>query len=99
MAQFDVLRTRGGALVLDCQSDLLELLETRFVVPLRREGVEAPRASQRLTPIFEIAGERYVMVTPLARGIDRQDIEGFVTSLATHEYEIKGALDFLVSGF
>lgn len=35
MAQFDVYRVRGNVLVLDCQSDLLSSLTSRFVVPLR----------------------------------------------------------------
>ena len=98
MAQFDVYRVRGG-LVLDCQSDLLSTLKPRLVVPLRRSGGEAPAPTQRLTPVFNVAGDRHVMVTPLVRGIDRRGIEQTVGSLAAHEYEIKATLDFLVSGF
>lgn len=39
------------------------------------------------------------MMTPIARSIDRRDIEATVGSLTAHDYEIKAALDFLVSGF
>ncbi len=98
MAQFDVYRVRGNVLVLDCQSDLLSSLTSRFVVPLRRSESEAPTPTRRLTPTFDIAGERYVMMTPIARSIDRRDIEATVASLAVREYEIKAAIDFLTGG-
>lgn len=99
MAQFDIYRVSEGSLVLDCQSDLLSILTSRFVVPLRLVGDKAPASTPRLTPIFDILGDRHVMVTPLARGLDRRDIKETIGSLAAHEYEIKAALDFLVSGF
>ena len=96
MAQFDVLRVTGDVLVLDCQSDLLVDLPTRFVVPLRElDRIHLPR----LTPSFDIAGRTLTMITPLARSIDKRDVTGKVASLAAHEYEIKNALDMLTSGF
>ena len=96
MAQFDVLKVTGVVLVLDCQSDFLVDLPTRFVVPLRElDRIDLPR----LTPSFDIAGQRLTMITPLARSIDKRDIVGRVASLASHEYEIKNALDMLTSGF
>ncbi len=96
MAQFDVLRVTGDVLVIDCQSDFLADLPTRFVVPLRPLGdIVLPR----LTPNFVIDGETLTMVTPLARSIGKRDIVGRVASLAEHEDEIKAALDMLLSGF
>ncbi len=96
MAQFDVLRVTGDILVLDCQSDFLIDLPTRFVVPLRAlDCIDLPR----LTPSFEVAGQRLTMITPLARSIAKRDVIGTVTSLAAHEYDIKNALDMLTSGF
>ena len=95
MAQFDVCRVRGGVLVVDCQADLLSDLPTRFVVPLRSPDLEAP---DRLLPVFDIAGGRLAMVTPLARSIAVRDIEAVVTSLAAQEYRVKAALDVLISG-
>jgi toxin CcdB len=38
MAQFDVHRLAGGALVVDLQTDLIGLDATRIVAPLRAEG-------------------------------------------------------------
>ncbi len=96
MAQYDVLRVTGNVLVLDCQADVLSDLPTRFVVPLRADD---RIAMPRLTPVFDVQGQRLVMVTPLARSISRRDILERVQTLADQEYVIKAALDMLISGF
>jgi toxin CcdB len=96
LAQFDVYRVRGNVLVIDCQSDLLADLPTRFVVPLRSTDSVA---LQRLTPTFTIDGETLTMITPLARAIDVRDIEETVATLDAAQFEIKAALDMLISGY
>lgn len=96
MAQFDVYRIRGNVLAVDCQSDLLSDLRTRFVVPLR--PVETV-IFKRLTPSFTIDGEVLTMITPLARAIDVRDIEDTIASLDAEQFEIKATLDMLISGF
>ncbi|GGB27085.1 hypothetical protein GCM10011380_15880 [Sphingomonas metalli] len=96
MAQFDAVKVTGGVIALDCQSDFLADLDTRFVVPLRAtKQVDLPR----LTPTFDVDGERLTMITPLARSINKRDILGIVVSLSEHEYDIKAALDLLITGF
>lgn len=98
MAQFDVhWLTRGNELVVDCQSDLLDRLNTRFVVPLvgRRE---APAPAARLNPMFAIRGQDYVMVTQFAAAVDRRQLGEVVLSLRDHSFEIVGAIDVLISG-
>lgn len=96
MAQFDVYRVRGGGLVVDCQSNLLSALPTRFVAPLR---VHAGRTIDRLNPIFRIEDRDYAMVAQLAGAIDRRAILATVASLAEHDLSVKAALDMLVTGF
>ena len=98
MALFDVHRVTGGVLVLDCQSDLLADFPTRFVVPLRVMYTSQRSALTRLCPVFEVEGQKLAMVTPLARGIDRRDIEETVGNLARHEAAIRAALTMLTSG-
>ena len=83
-------------LVIDCQSDLLSDLHTRFVVPLR--ATEAV-IFKRLTPSFTINGEVLTMITTLARAIDVRDIEDTVATLDAAQFEIKAALDMLISGY
>ena len=96
MAQFDVCRGRGGGTVIDCQSDLLRSLPTRFVVPLRAKDGSV---MERLTPVFRIEDREVAMVPPLAGAIDTRDIGDVVTSLIEHEFTIRSALDMLISGY
>jgi toxin CcdB len=96
MAQFDVHRL-GGGLVLDCQSDLLSHIASRFVVPLVPQP-DAPTPVRRLNPAFEVGGEAYVMVTQSAGAVGRQQLGPVVASLADRSFEITDALDVLLSG-
>jgi toxin CcdB len=98
MPQFDVhrLANRPG-LVLDCQSDLLDHLQTRFVVPLAPR-TDLPSVARRLNPCFDIEDEAYVMLTQSAAAIRRRDLGPVITSLAGHRVEIVSALDVLISG-
>lgn len=98
MAQFDVHRLKSGlGLVIDCQSDLLDDLNTRFVVPLIPEQ-DAPRPARRLNPIFGIADGRHVMLTQFAAAVQRKELGDRVESLRDRAFEIMGALDVLLSG-
>lgn len=83
---------------MDCQSDLLSGLNTRFVVPLMPLEA-APEAGVRLNPIFEIEGDQYAMVTQYAASVPAIALRGAVSSLADHDLTIGNALDFLISGF
>ena len=99
MARFDVYRGTGGAdLLLDCQSDLLRDLNTRFVVPLQLPE-NAPLPARRLNPVFEIEGRPYVMVTQFAAAIALRECGPVVTSLANEYTTIMNAVDMLISGY
>lgn len=98
MAQFDVHHGRdGGALLLDCQSDLLDHLETRLVIPLLpdRTAHELPR----LHPVFDIDGESLILATQLASAVDVRDLGPRVASLSERRYEILNAIDLLLTGY
>jgi toxin CcdB len=96
MAQFDVYRVRGGELVVDCQSNLLSALPTRFVAPLRHTDAQP---IDRLNPTFRINGRDYAMITQLAGAIDRLAIVEIIASVSEREFDVKGALDLLIVGF
>lgn len=98
MARFDVYHEREGkALLLDCQSDLLDHFETRFVVPLLPVGT-AEKAS-RLHPIFSIDGQDLIMATQLASAVNNHDLGKLVSHLRNHHDRIIAALDMLISGY
>jgi toxin CcdB len=96
MAQFDVHRL-GDGLVLDCQSDLLSHIATRFVVPLASREF-ARIAVRRLNPAFDIAGKSWIMVTQQAAAVARTELGEVVASLADRSFEITDAVDVLISG-
>lgn len=96
MAQFDVHRV-DDLLVVDCQSDLLSHIDTRFVVPLAPESFAAI-AARRLNPAFEINGQTYIFVTQQAASVPRSALGGAVASLADRSFEITDAIDVLLSG-
>jgi toxin CcdB len=98
MAQFDVHRLANSPdLVLDCQSDLLDHMDSRFVVPLLARAIAPPRG-RRLNPEFDVGGEYYVMATQGAATVTRRDLGPVVASLAEHSFEITGAIDVLIGG-
>ena len=98
MARFDLHRNgKGESFLLDCQADLLSDLNSRFVVPVLPQGA-APRPAERLNPVFEIEGIRYVMVTQYAGAVEARELGPIMASLVRHEREIGNALDFLITG-
>ena len=98
MAQFDVHALAGGpSLVIDCQSDLLDHIESRFVVPLVPRDDAVPPAG-RLNPVFEIGGKDYVMLTQSSGAVRRRDLGPTLESLANRDREIVNALDVLITG-
>ncbi|HEU4877285.1 MAG TPA: CcdB family protein [Sphingomicrobium sp.] len=95
MAQFDVHRL-GDTLVVDCQSDLLTQLDTRFVVPLIPRD-RAPVPASRLNPLFAIGGEDHVMPPVRQRRSPPRPLAP-VTSLADRAFDLIDALDVLIGG-
>ncbi|GGI93738.1 hypothetical protein GCM10007973_32450 [Polymorphobacter multimanifer] len=99
MARFDVLvDVDGGGLLLDCQSDLLRQLNSRFCVPML--PIEAaPRPAGRLNPVFVIDGLEHVMVTQFAAAVPLRACGAVVASLVEESAVIIDALDMLISGY
>lgn len=105
MAQFTVYRNRSARsktifpFVVDVQSDLLEDLQTRVVIPLSKSAAFTKKPVSQLMPILPFDGEPYVLVTPELAGIARTDLGPAAGSLAERRDTILAALDFLLTGF
>ena len=97
MARFDVFRISDGTLVLDCQSNGLTHLNTRFVVPLWPPA-NAPLAASRMNPVLKIDGKDFVMVTQFAAAVALVQLREQVTTLSDSHFSILAALDFLIGG-
>jgi toxin CcdB len=104
MPQFAVYKNRNEAtrerfpLLLDVQSDLLEPLNTRVVVPLSPEATARSRIMQALTPRLPVAGKEYVMNTPQLAGISVRELGTIVDTVVGERSQIIGALDLLITG-
>lgn len=101
MARFDVYRLAGrgeARFVLDVQADLLDELGTRVVVPLLLQTI-APKAAERLNPVFMIDGRPFVMMTQFMAAVPDRDLKKIVASLSLYQDDITQALDLLLTGF
>jgi toxin CcdB len=105
MAQFTVYRNKNARtrttfpLLVDIQSNLLDDLQTRVVIPLSKSTHLTNKPLAQLTPILKFEGESYVLMTPELAGIARSDLGPPAGSLAEHRDVILGATDFLLTGF
>ena len=105
MAQFSVYRNKNPRtktafpLLLDVQSDLLEPLNTRVVIPLTKAAGLTRKPVSHLMPEIIFNGERYVLMTPQLAGIGRGELGPHAGSLAGDRPTILAALDFLLTGF
>jgi len=105
MARFDVYPNPGAQAtttpyLLDVQSDLLDVLDTRVVIPMRvLDHFPKVRLPARLTPVVSIADRDYLLETPMMGAIPRRVLKSPVASLADEREKITAALDFLYQGF
>lgn len=105
MPRFDVYRNSGEyaevtPYLLDVQSDLLQGLNTRVVVPLRRrDRFPVTSLPANLTPTFEVEGIECLLETPKLASVPLRLLKIPVASLASRQLEITAALDFLFQGF
>lgn len=105
MARFDVYPNQGPhsktiPYLLDVQSNLLDDLDTRMVIPLRTlEDFQGVKLPTHLTPVFQINGSDYMLETPKMAAVPRQLLKATVTSLLDEQSRITGALDFLFNGY
>ncbi len=100
MPRFDIYPGRGRtAFLLDVQSDHLEALPTRTVVPLEPGDKSALPGFRDLTPQLDVAGTPMVMLTPLIAAVPRRLLGKPIGNLLVQADEITRALDILLTGF
>jgi toxin CcdB len=100
MARLDVYPAPGRksvGFVVDVQCDLLSAMASRVVVPLLPEA--ETRAASRLNPIFDIDGQRHVLIVQSIATVPRRELRGAVASLKDQHDTILAAIDFLLTGF
>lgn len=105
MARFDVYRNPSAQAdhtpyLLDVQSNLLDGLDSRVVIPLRSMDHYAQvKLPTRLTPVFQIQGQDYLLETPKMAAVPVRILKDCVASLNAEQSRITDALDFLFQGY
>lgn len=104
MPQFADYKNRNAAtrgrfpLLLDVQSDLLQPLSTRAVVPLSPVASARHVIMTQLAPILTIDGKQYVMLTPQLAGVSAREVGQSLGNVTTERATITAALDLLITG-
>jgi toxin CcdB len=105
VAQFTVYKNKNPRskstfpFLVDVQSDLLEPLQTRVVIPLTKVAGLAKKPVSHLTPALKFDGDVYVLMTPQLAGIARSDLGVASGTLLEERQTILAAIDFLLTGF
>jgi toxin CcdB len=105
VAQFAVYRNKNPRtkatfpFLVDVQSDLLEPLGTRVVIPLTKAPGLTKKPVSHLTPEIPFSGDRYVLMTPQLAGVSLSDLGPVAGTLVEERQAILAAVDFLLMGF
>jgi toxin CcdB len=99
MPQYDVFKNpEGSGHLLDVQSDLLDGLSTRLVIPLLPAS-QAPKPATRLNPVMRIDGQPYIVVTQFMAAVPEKLLTTHVMRADQMRDEITAAIDMLTHGF
>jgi len=105
MTRFDVYRNSGPLAtstpyLLDVQCSLLDGLDTRIVIPLRRvDKFPNVNLAKDLTPVFDIEGVSCILETPKLAAVPTRLLKNYVMSLSNQQSLISNALDRLFHGY
>ena len=104
MGQFSVFKNKNPRskaafpFLVDVQSNLLDDLRTRVVIPLAKAPTLTKKPISTLSPLVEVQGQKYLLLTPQLAGISRSDLGAEVTNISEHRDVVIAALDCLITG-
>jgi len=82
----------------DVQSDLLESLNSRVVIPLSLDKATNNTNANSLCPVIDIEGKNYILLTHQMTSVPAPLLKKNAGSLENYRYEILGAIDILLTG-
>ena len=83
---------------IDVQTDLLETLNSRIVIPLSPVKNIKKDAVSGLCPVFEIEKDSFVLMTHELTSVPISNLKNAVTSLTNSRSEIISAIDLIITG-
>jgi len=103
MAQFSLYQNHGDSndiypFFIDVQSELLDSLNTRLVIPLTPSARLEHRAPDHLCPILHIDEGDFILLTHQMTSVPVSILTTPVHSLDAFRDEIIAAIDFLITG-
>jgi len=99
VAKFEVfVNLDANGYLLDVQTDLLDELNTRVVVPLI-ELEQAPPGARRLNPVFVVKGVQVVMMPQYLSPVPVKILKSPIANLQSEFSQITAALDMVFQGF
>jgi toxin CcdB len=105
MAQYDVFRNPSKVsrdevpYVVVIQSELLDHLPTRLVLPLGQSDSAMPRGPAALSPALEFQGQSLRVLPHLAAAFRVRDLGKSVGSLSHCASQLVAAVDSVISGY
>jgi toxin CcdB len=82
----------------DVQSDLLDNLNSRLVIPLSPYSAVNKTNAQKLCPVIQLDEEKFVLLTHQMTTVPRATLKTEIMSIESYRYEIIDAIDMLTSG-
>jgi toxin CcdB len=83
---------------LDVQNDYIDGLQTRVVIPLRREAAFGPRARD-LHPLVSVGNDRLVLDTAAIGAVPLSELRKPVVQLREARADVQAALDTLFGAY
>ncbi|WP_313688324.1 CcdB family protein [Pantoea sp.] len=101
--QYRVYKNKSGSdlypLLLDVQSDIIESIDSRVVIPLTPVELYQGKVVKRLNPELIVEGNRYLMMTHELAGVHLTVLGVEICHLESQREVIRAALDFIIDGF
>jgi len=103
MKQFDVYAntdsetSQAYPYFVDIQNELLEILNSRVVIPLTA-ALPNKGLPNNICPRIEIDGEQYYLLTYQVTTVSKSFLKEHESSLLLNRAEIINSIDFLISG-
>jgi toxin CcdB len=94
----DSTERRHTPYFLDVQNDYISGLETRVVIPLRREALFGPRA-RGLHPLVTLGTEKFVLDTAAIGAVPTVELRKVVGQLKEARADVQEALDALFGAY
>lgn len=99
---FTIYRNKGNArdypYLLNVQSDIIDELNTRMVIPLVPLAAFIGRPAQRLNPVISVEGKKHLVLTQEMASVRLGQLGEEVTDVQESRQLIKDSIDFLLDG-